>query len=317
MSNFKKEVITKKDTKDVILDYLHRVEEALDNAQKGKFNPEEIKAKEVIKENSDKAEKIVSRNILSEEIIDEFKALKLDIENKKQELQMLCDIEIKVGTLAALIEANNLEKQDFLNAKNELLEEKRIEIKTLEDEYSNLKLTLEKEYQTQKNELNIQRKREQEEYTYNITRERKIANDIWNDNKTKAEAEIQDKKECLKNKEIELEKREEELDELIRKVEEIPSLIDAAKELAYSTGKSEAEKIYAISKNSMTKELKIDNQILQEKYNALEANYEKLEAQYAQATEKLEDAYAKMNELATKTVQAQSSKPIYVDSKEK
>ena len=102
--------VSMRTNKDVILSYVEELEKELEEAKAAKFDPEK-KKEEIKKANTEKkAKEIIGLNILNETIVDQYNSVIEDINNKKEELKTLYGIEVNANTLAALIEAADLEK---------------------------------------------------------------------------------------------------------------------------------------------------------------------------------------------------------------
>ena len=149
-----------------------------------------------------------------------------------------------------------------------------------------------------------ERQREEEEYGYNLTRQRKIENDRWEDEKSEREKILTAKEEAANNMFAEAEARLDELEELREKVAEIPELIANAEKEAKELGQKEAAKEYGYKKTMYEKEKEYEIAKLEDKVSMLEEKLGLEESKTATLQSKLDDAYSRMNALASETVKA-------------
>lgn len=318
--------VTEKDTKKVILGYVADLEAEIAALKEGTFNPETVRKETEKKENAEKAQAIVGLNILSPEIVEQYKALKADIEAKKVDLKNLYEIDAKAETLAALIEANNLERQKMAKDKEEALAEKRAEIQELQDRYDKLSEQLREEYDEK--EANLQKvyyakyeeeeakyQRKLEENQYYLGRKKVVDDDAWENEKAKREAELSAREEAVTARENEVSNAETEIASLKAQLDNMPEAIAKAKEEGYKDGEAKAKAAAAIEYNYKKKELELDKKLVDQENAQLKEALAKSDNEKQDMANKLEAAYEKINELAGKTVMA--SQPVYVNKGDK
>lgn len=306
---------TEKDTKKVIMDYLAEVEKELQTAKKGKFNPAEVRKEEYKKEVAVKAEAIVEKGILNQDIIDEYEGLKEDIENKKKDLKALYGIDVKAETLAALIEANNIELTTFKEAKDALIAEKNAELEVLRVQFNDLRFELSKEYNDKKAELELQFKRDKENAKYDLDREKKIENDKWADEKATREAALATRESDVKIREEVVSEEEEEIADLKAEVEGLPQKIIIATKKAQEDAEKKMNSILEEREATLKKEVELDKKLLEQELAAVKAQLASEKENSLTLTTKLDAAYKQINEIATKV--AQSNQPIYANGNNK
>ena len=180
-----------------------------------------------------------------EEEVNKFRAIQSAILLKEKELQELYEIEKSAVTLAALIESQNLKRQQF---ESEMSEKKDIlnqDIETLRAEREKEKGDYEEEKKERDTAEKKRRDREKEEYEYSFKREQKLAKDKFEDEKAKLEKDIQVKKEQMENelkgREKVITEREEELSELRKKVAAFPKEMEAAVSKSYQRDNRKVE----------------------------------------------------------------------------
>lgn len=318
--------VTEKDTKKVILGYVAELEAQIAAQKEGTFNPETVRKETVKKENAKKAQVIVGLNILSPEIVEQYKALNADIEEKKKDLKNLYDIDVKAETLAALIEANNLEREKMNKDKEEAIAAKKAELQELQEKYDKLMDKLQDEYEEKEENLqklynskyedeeaNFQKKLEENKYTLN--RQKVVDNDEWNDEKAKREAELKAREEAVQAREDAISNSEIEIASIRKQLEDMPEQIAKAKEEGIEEGRKKAESAAAIKYNYEKKELELDKKLVDQENAQLKEAAAKIEEEKKDLSDKLEAAYNKINELAGKTVMA--SQPVYVNKGDK
>lgn len=299
-----KKEVTMKDTKQVIFEKLQEVQGELDSIKKGTYDPRAEKKVAERKEDLKKADEIVGLNILSEEIMDKYNSLNKAIEIKEAELKDLYEIDAKVTEIAALIESKKRIGKDLEADHEEML-------KKLRANYAETKADLDKELEDIKTSIKelktktaIERKRDEEEYQYNLKRERKIENDKWEDKKAQREAELAAREKAHNARVDEFKEQLDTMEELKAKVAEIPSLIEDAKTEAADKTKKELERVHAIKEASMKKEIELDKKLLEAERDTLKKALADKEEEVRVLNEKLEAAQSRVETIATTAVNA-------------
>ena len=139
--------------------------------QEGKFDPAAKKEVARKKDVAAKAEKIIERGIVNDEIKEEYNCLQERISDMKSELETLIGITPTVGTLATLIEANNLEIAEVKRIKDELITEKTAELEALKLEIAALTKQRVEDEKAYAADLKKKRDLEEEDYQYTIKRQ--------------------------------------------------------------------------------------------------------------------------------------------------
>ncbi len=246
-----------------------------------------------------------------EDEVNKFKAIQSAIELREKELQELYEIEKSALTLAALIETQNQKRQQFEAEMAARKEELSQDIQTQRLEWGKEK----EEYEGQIKERDLtekkRREREKEEYDYSFKRQQMLAKDKFEDEKAKLEKEIQLKKAQMENELKEREKviaqKEEELNELRKKVSLFP------KELETAVGKAvkeTSERLSLEAKNKeelLKKEFTGERNVLTTRIESLEKTAKEQSAQVAGLTQFLEKANQKVQEIAVKALESASA----------
>ena len=224
---------------------------------------------------------------------------------KKEELQNLYGIEAKANSLVAIINAHKdkeAELKEKFKAEEATLmadmaaqeEALNSDIKELEKKKEDLIAATKAEHDELKKELDKQRKREAEEYNYDLKRARQLEEDKWTDEKNARENELAKREAAVKADE----------QELAEKTAYIEELVQEATEEGVKKGKADADKSNAFEVRALKQKNDYDVQILEDKVNRLELEVDSLRNEKADLQMKLDDAYAQMRDLAAETVKS-------------
>lgn len=302
--------VTMKSTKQQIYDAYQEALKKIEDINALKETPAdqvEANRKKSVIENADVA---AMGSVFSADIVKQYEDLKEAISIKKKDLNDLYEIEAKATSLAALINANKelkLKLDEEYTAKRAEMQEE------LDKIYADIVAAKEEVQTARKDEIakaTIERKREEEEYKYNLERKRKKENDAWEDEKATREKEVAIREANAEALLAEAESKVEELQSLKEKVEQIPTLIAEAEARGQEAGEKAAGKEYGYKKTMYEKEKEYEIAKLQDKVEALTQAKEDAETKAWQLQEKLDEAYAKMNTLASDTVKANGSVKI-------
>ncbi|ONI43878.1 hypothetical protein AN641_08925 [Candidatus Epulonipiscioides gigas] len=296
--------INLKSTKQEIMDEVIRLQDELKELRKAKTTVSDTQAVKVKEEKLEKAQKIIDMNILNPEIIKQFNDVNFAIEEAKKELADIQEVTDALIDAEAIIMA----KDNILKEKEKIeldkIEELKTEISNITEDKKQKITDLEKEYADKKTNLEKERKREAEEFNYNLDRARKIDNDNWEEEKTARLKVITTREDEVAKREQKMTEQETEVKELKEKVEGIKELVEKAKEEAFDKAKKKFDKEKAIETNSIKKnaewEIKVANI---EKDRAIE-DLAKSQLEIERLQQKLEEAYNSMNTLATTTVKS-------------
>lgn len=296
--------VTLKNTKQEIYDALNASLEREKELRERNFSPA-VEAKE--KEDMaivESAEKSVKENLFSEELSKKFSDLEAAIEIKSAELQEMYGIEKELQNITVAVNAGK-----ELSAKIELEKAaKKAELaeltETLQKEYEKKEKELSDNYAIYSADLKKKREREVEEYEYNLKRSREKENDEWEDIKAEREADIQAREFKAQAMFEEAEAKVAYIAELEEKVNSIPELIEKAKVEGAEAASKEDAREYGYKKTMAEKEFGYEKQRLEDKVESLSAELSKVLSANVALEEKLDNAYAQIRELATKTVES-------------
>ncbi len=246
-----------------------------------------------------------------EEEVSKFQGIQKAIEVKQRELRELYEIEKQAASLAALIEAQNLKRQELEKKMAEEKEALTREIETMRQEWEEERKARDAEVKERDAEEKKRRQRESEEFAYNFKREQQLIKDKFEDEKTKLEKEIQLKKEEMEKELTEREKsvaeKEKELEALRNKVNAFPVEMEAAVKKAIH---EITEKLTLENKNRidlLTREFEGERKMLVTRIEALEKTNKEQSERIQNFTQQLEKAYQKVQDIAVKAVEGSAN----------
>ena len=178
------------------------------------------------------------------------------------------------------------------------------EIDALNKEKAEVLAIIRKEAADLKAQLKQERQREEEEYTYNRDRARKIAEDKWADEEAVKRKELEAWNNSIEERELSVIAQENHIGDLEQKVAEIPSLIESATTEGYEKGKSDAGKSWGFEKRAIEQKNEYEQKALHDKVERLETDLSDAKNTIVTLQNKLDSAYAQMRELATDTVKS-------------
>ncbi len=323
MSENKIPKVNSKSSKEQILEAFNQVVGLLEEKSKNMLNPEKenaIKKEAVIVAS---AETILSKKLkdditkINTKIIDsmnemlnnmnvlgeEYNTIVEALEVKKAALKEMFDIETNAYTLAALV-----------NTHNELKDQ-------LQKELDGIRALIQEEkklWQEEKSKENAAiadaRKKDEEEWRYSFSRQKKQAIDSLNDTLAEKEKDFQEqlavenkklmaREEELSKKEKEMTTKESYVADLEDKVKGIPTLVEDAKAKAAADAETSAKKSFDFQKMILTKDFEGKLAAVEIKNDSLTQEVARLTTALKETQAKLDEAYGKLESLANKTVE--------------
>ncbi len=230
---------------------------------------------------------------------------------ESRNLEEIHDIHLAADTLASLIKDHQETKATFeterAEAENEFhfqLAEKKFEWKKEQDAYA---LAL------KENEARIkkEREREREEFEYNLALTRKKEADAYEAKKAALTKALEDERSRqereLSDREANVKAQEAEISELRARVSGFPAELAAATERAQKETNSRAENQAQQAAQLLAKDVEGDKRVAQVKIAALEEVVAKQASQIEALTKKLDEANAKVEEIAVKAIEGASN----------
>jgi chromosome segregation ATPase len=290
-------------------------------------NPQEQVAAKKAAETLDTAKNVVNGDItsvvtsLQEQVVSALAALTSKVETgseqlvslesaidlKKVELQELFDIEATAYSLTALVNTEKTLKIQYGLDKKEREAELQSTIKELNEQINSLKDTLSIKLREIDSQVRESRSRAIAELDYELSRKKQVDNDNWADEKKEREAILAQKEKETELRIATVETRESKMEELEAKVKEIPTLVEEAKTKAYDEGKKKAGTEYAFEKRAIEANARSEKAILESKVEMLEDTVDRQNEEIRRLNSDLKDAYAKINDTARATVEAQAN----------
>lgn len=268
------------------------------------------------------AEEFIKSEFVSEVIKQQFHDLELEINEKKALIENLYGIEAEGAAMADLVNAHNVLQAELdeeaaknqaerqaLREKEEL--EKKTAIEELKAEFDKTKKALDLEEKMYKNDLKVAREREAAEYSYNLNRTRSKENDEWEDVKAAREKELADKEADLAKRVEDVVAREAKVSELEARVNEIPELIKKAQEDGKAQGIKETNTSHVFEKRAIEKQAEYDKSLLTKEIQLQQSVIEDLQAKVKSLEEKLDAAYVRNQDLATTVAKNSGVKEVY------
>jgi hypothetical protein len=336
--------ISMKNTKKEMLDLIEKLNTEIKNKEKENLNPEKIKQEARQKSVVEDSDKIVDAALtthihqlkvsinkelttLSDKLeaeAEKYENLKNAIEIKEAELNEIYGVEKATAELAIILEAQKTAKTDFDNVmreKREQLEDELLEKRSkLENEVKEIKEQWEKEKTARqliekeiKNNIEKERKRENEEYEYQLKRRRHLEENRLADEIAKLEKELelrneefdrkyQEKTVELNKREKEVSEREVKMNELQDKVDAFPTKLDATVESAVQEIKERLTAEFAQKEELLKKGFEGEINVLTAKISAFETLVKEQTKQIEKLNLQQEKAYEKVQDIANKAV---------------
>ncbi len=335
------EKLTMANTKKEMLQAYQRVLKQLQERQRAEMKPEETvaerkKARAIAVADAVSTEGIGNQiaslkseigrtlNELAERLereSDKYAQVKTAVESAEAELREIYEIEKAAASLAALLEAQREQREEFeaeMSAKREQLEYDiathreafEYEVKTQREQWKKEKADFETAAKEQDAAEKKRRQREQEEWQYLFEREKKTAEEQRKHELAKLDRDIQLKKEQLEKvlgeREQAVAAAEAELQSLRTRAEKFPAELDQAVSRAVqeSTDRLERERKYAV--DLLQKEFAGERNVLNSRIEALQTTVEKQAEQIARLSHQLEHSYGQVQDIALKAIEGSS-----------
>jgi len=243
-------------------------------------------------------------------VFKEFEKLHESVKIERENLEELYQISANAHSLSALIAAQK-EKQEAFEKE---IEEKKLQWKAEEEK-------IQSEITEAKVISDKQRKRDEEEYQYNLKIRRKKDQDEYEEKKNKLEKELLEKNAMFEKemaeREAKLKEAETELLELRKKDEEFPVILEKEVKKA----QQETEKILKqqydfekqLSDNKIIGEQKLKDQTIK----TLEAKIKDLEALLRQLTIKTDASEENVKQMALKALETSGKERVVTVEKKK
>jgi hypothetical protein len=258
-----------------------------------------------------------------EQEVGRYDAVKRAIAEKEQELAEIYEIQKAASSLAALIEAQNLKKEEFeddMAARKETLSR---EIEEMRAEWQKEKVGRAAEQKDQDDVEARKRSREKEEYDYALQRERQAVRDAFEKDKAGFEEEKagMEREIALQREQTDREfaereqaiaRQEQELADLRARVAAFPKELETtvAREVKAAVEKVQTEGKFRL--DLVQKESEGERNVLQARIASLENVAKDQSAQLSKLSEQVEKSYSQVQAIAVKAVEGSAAKAASV-----
>jgi|AntAceMinimDraft_17_1070374.scaffolds.fasta_scaffold52234_1 hypothetical protein len=319
--------ITISQTKKEIMDAYN---ELLQKMKSKTEEPKEIQKREIaekiVKEVSGLSVNSINKNIVGlkintsgtldkleeqmENVFKEFEKLHESVKIEKENLEELYQISANAHSLSALIAAQK-EKQEAFEKETE---EKKLQWKTEEEkrqsEITEAKVTLDK-----------LRKRDEEEYQYNLKIKRKKEQDEYEEKKNKLEKELLEKKTRFEKemieREVKIKEAETELLELRKKNEGFPDILEKEVKKAQQETEKTLKQQYNFEKQLSDNKIIGEQKLKDQTIKTLEAKIKDMEALLHQLTIKTDASEENVKQMALKALESTGKERMVTIEKKK
>lgn len=239
------------------------------------------------------------------------------IEIKQKELKEIFEIDRSAGTLAALIEAQHHEKEQFERQMAEEQERLSQEIASIREQWRREKADRDAEVKEQQAIEAKRRKREEEEYRYAFEREQQLTRNKFEDEKAKLlaqKSEIEKQMQTLKEqtekelaeREKRIAEREQEFASLQGQVEAFPKRLDDAVAGAVKDTTERIQREAKYQQDLLQKDFEGQKNVLTSRIQSLEKAVKEQTEQLAKLSQQQEGAYQKIQDVAVKAIEGAS-----------
>lgn len=246
--------------------------------------------------------------------VEKYGQIRKAVETKEKELTDIFEIQKSASTLVAIIETQEGLREEFESQMAREKAEFQAEMNAAREKWGSEKKANEAEVKDRDAAEQKRRQREQEEYRYAFAREQQLAKEKFADEKVRLEREIALRKQETERQSVEQEQtltqREAELNELRQRVATFSKQqeVEVAKAIKATAERCQAE---AVAKQELTKkEHAGECGVLNMKITSLEQLVADQTKQIGALTQKLEKAYAQVQEIAVKAIEGSANSKL-------
>lgn len=247
--------------------------------------------------------------------IETYRKIQSAIETKQAELDTIYEVETAASDLAALLDAQRLKKERF---EQEMVSQKAAfenEIQERRVQWQREKIDHERQSKEQVDALSKQRQREKEEYEYTLAREKEQRKNALQDALQALEKEIAEKRDSFEDevrqrtaaldaREEVVSNREKTMAALEKEVESFPKRSEAAVQTAVAETKKQLARDYESDKALTQARFEGEKNVFLSKIDSLEKVVASQAAQIKDLSQKSEQAYEKVQDIANRAVSA-------------
>jgi len=246
-----------------------------------------------------------------EQEVGRYQAVQRAIEEKEKDLKEVYEIEHAAGSLAALIESQNVKKQEYeaaLEARKELALN---EVQSAREQWDRDKVQWEANLKERQEAEERKRTRDKEEYEYRFKREKQQMQDQLEDERARMDRDLALKRieleQGLSEREKAVTERELQINQLRDRVESFPAELEKAVAGAVAEAQSRLE---AQSKNReelLAKEFEGERKVLTTRIQSLEKTVKEQADQIERLSQQMDKAYQQVQEIAVKAIEGSSN----------
>ena len=278
--------VNMKSTKAEIFEKLQEVEKQLEAERNSKKTAVDVAQEKVATERKVKVNNLVGKEILSQEIIDGYNALKEEEVSIKKRIKDLYEIEVNLNTLDALkiVHKEELEKQ-------------KAELESINEEIKTSKLETQRE-----------REEEEKEYIFQRDKKRKAEQREYETQKTEREIAIREKERAVEVRENDIANKEEEISNLYKEITELKLLAEEKYKEGLEKGKKDESKSNVFEKRALENKHSAEIEKMQNKIEILEDSLSTEKQRNIDLSSKLDKAYEKINNTALEVAKNSGTK---------
>ena len=246
-----------------------------------------------------------------EEEVGKYVQIQRAIMAKESELSEIYEIRKSASTLAALIESQQKQREEFDREMAEERETLTNEIEETRAAWDAERKQREAEAKERESVEKKARDRERDEYRYAFTREQQLARDQFADETSKAERERAEKAAASEKQGAERERalasREEELADLRKRVAAFPKELETATAKAARDAAAAATADGAGREELLKRDFAGERNVLTTRITALEQTVKEQASQLLKLSQQAEKAYAQVQDIAVKAIDGSSN----------
>lgn len=258
-------------------------------------------------------------DVLSDSLLVEFDRLshlKKAVLLEQRHLEELYGIKEASNTLAALLKANQVEQENFKHYMNEEKSKFAQEMASKTTEWQIKQDQLESEHKERKEMLTKIRKREEEEYNYNLEMMRRKDANEYEAQKLNLEKELLSMREDCDKREAAIAAKEALLAELQAKVAAFPEELVNAIDKAESVIKSELDQKFKFSSELREKEYEASCKLYEQSITYLEQKVQEQDSAVKEFSEKANNATKQIEAIACRALDVSSKRFAYPSNAE-
>ena len=246
-----------------------------------------------------------------EEETSKYAQVKKAVEDAEAELHEIFGIEKAASSLAALLEAQKQEREEFQSEMATTQDDFDNEMKSQREVWEREKAEYEAAVKERKAAEQKQRQREQEEFKYEFDRRKQLALEQYEHEKATREREMEVKREAMEKDLAERENAvaaaEAELSQLRAKVEEHPAALEQAVARAIKETTDRLERERQSQTALLEKESAGERNVLNSRIESLQATVQQQAEQIAKLSQQLEHSYRQVQDIAVKAIEGPSA----------